>query len=224
MSQANLVIYACTVKLIDYSIIGESLAVDEQYDQPRLRDIVLKVAKRLPFSYHTSQFNAAATKHSYTADKCIIHFLIHNGFAQCCVSPPNARIQSCYVCLERMNNDNRLSERMTNTFNSGVIAGHLTFVNDPANHKLIQVKSQVNDLKDIMLMNIDKVLNNMEMSDILVAKSGRLIDDSDTFQKRARKSHNRNLIKYLTLVCILFVIIVCILTVIGFVLYLVFRK
>jgi vesicle-associated membrane protein 7 len=82
------------------------------------------------------------------------------------------------------------------------------YSNDPSADKLNSVKRQVDDVKGIMVQNIDKVLGNQEKIELLVDKTDALESNAVRFKKSSKQLKNVMWWKNMKLMlCIGFVII-----------------
>jgi len=79
-----------------------------------------------------------------------------------------------------------------------------------ANSKIEKVKGEMNAVKDVMIKNIDKVLDNSERIELLVEKSDDLDHRAFTFKKHATQLKNSMWWKNVKLMCLVATIVLVI--------------
>lgn len=82
------------------------------------------------------------------------------------------------------------------------------FFNNPRQNDRIQkVKGQINEVKDIMIDNIDKVLARGEKIDILVNRTGDLVESAELYKTKSKKLKNNMLKRNIIIVSVIAIII-----------------
>jgi vesicle-associated membrane protein 7 len=73
---------------------------------------------------------------------------------------------------------------------SRVLMKQMNYFNSGAGDKIQQVRNALEDTKNIMVENIDKVLERGEKIELLVDKTDRLRDQGLKFEKNSRQLKN----------------------------------
>jgi len=68
-----------------------------------------------------------------------------------------------------------------------VLQKQMDFFNSPSADSILQVSGKIDDVKDVMIQNIDKILENEERLELLVDKTEVLQTQAFMFSKSAKK-------------------------------------
>ncbi|KAG9391469.1 vesicle-associated membrane protein [Carpediemonas membranifera] len=160
--------------------------------------------------------NGPDSRHSYTYDDCIIHYIVEDGL--------------CYMCLA----DNELAQRIafsfladikkrfTTTYGdkmysarsyqlnsefSRVLSSQMTyFSNNVEADRINRVQAQIDDVKNIMVDNISKVIDRGDKIDTLLADAENLKSEARSFQSQSqalkRAMWMKNMKLLLLIICI----------------------
>lgn len=171
---------------------------------------------------------AANNKHTYVCDHHTFNFLIEDGVTYLAVADEELGRQVPFAFLDRVKDDfkhryqgGRADLAVAHSLDAEFaprLRQHMEFVlsNPDEVRKMSQIKSQVAEVKDIMMENIEKVLNRNEKIDLLVDKSAGLQSDAHHFQRQGIKIRRRLWCQHLRLKLLVLLFIV----VITFVIYL----
>ncbi|XP_064604659.1 vesicle-associated membrane protein 7-like [Liolophura sinensis] len=168
-------------------------------------------------------------KTSYTANSYQFHCLVDNGIVYMCVAEPSFGKQQPYAYLAEIKRRFQSGTLASRSFSAGpdefdrdfgfVLSGQMEKYSKPGGGDHISaLRSQVDEVKDVMTQNIDKVLERGERLDDLMDKTEELEANSATFQRTAKRIRRKywwkNTKMMLILVCVVLVVIVVLVIVI----------
>ncbi|CAD5169411.1 vesicle-associated membrane protein 724-like [Musa acuminata AAA Group] len=162
---------------------------------------------------------------TYACDAHTFIFLVHNGYAYCVVTKDSVVKNVSIAFLERLKADftkrygggkaDTATAKSLNKEFGPVIKGHMQYIIDHAEEveKLLKVKVQVSEVKNIMLENIDKTLERGEKLTDLEAKASDLRNEAQGFKKQGtrirKKMWLQNMkIKLVVLGILLFLVVI----------------
>jgi len=137
---------------------------------------------------------------SYVYDSHIFHYVVENGICYLCMSDELRKHRIPYAFLQDMKQrfvarygsdipQTAIAFSMNDEF-STVIQERMDFYNsDEADHTVDNigaVKSQIEDVKGVMVENIEKVLERGEKIELLVDKTDRLNQQAFKFESSSR--------------------------------------
>lgn len=93
---------------------------------------------------------------------------------------------------------------------NSILKNQLQFCSSKTNDKLVLVQAQIEDVKNIMISNIDKIVKNMESTQVLAQRTDDLNYDSQTFVYQARKTSNKMLCRILIILGVVAFIVIAI--------------
>lgn len=140
-------------------------------------------------------------KMSYEYDeRSTFHYVVENGITFLCMSMDIPKRRIPFTFLDDIRSrfrkqfgegaDLALAFSLNESF-SPVLMQTMEFYNhDPASDSLTKVKSELQDVKGIMVQNIEKVLERGERIELLVDKTDRLNQTSFKFEKASRQLKN----------------------------------
>lgn len=146
---------------------------------PGVRNLVSGVVKKIPRHDHST---------SYQYESNVIHYRVENEIIYLCMADKDAQHRIAFAFLdevmkrfkEKFSTDGRkypfvkdLSKDTCSKFNA-TMSEQLKIYNDPNTDKLRKVRQQVEDVKVVMLENIDSVLQRGDKIDTLVDKTNEL--------------------------------------------------
>eukprot|EP01080_Neovahlkampfia_damariscottae_P007182 gene7182-11494_t len=125
-----------------------------------------------------------------------------------------------FICLSESKFENNLAFAFLNSirdifaknpdeFDDSILASKISHYSK--NEKIFQIKNQVEETKDIMIENIEKVIERGEKLEILVEKSEDLSESAVVFNQTARNVKWLMLRRNMYLIIILIIIIISIL-------------
>ena len=131
-----------------------------------------------------------------------------------CIAKSEAQKRVCWAFIDDM--ENYVLQNGTRDLRS-FIRDKLEYYNNPNNDKINSLKRKIDDVKDVMIDNIDKLLERGEELDSLLQKTNDLADDSYIYRGRSRKLKNQMLMRYLIIAAALILIIIAILIIVVFI-------
>ncbi|KAG0586820.1 hypothetical protein KC19_2G120100 [Ceratodon purpureus] len=179
-----------------YSLVARGTTVLAEYTafQGNFSAIAVQCLVKLP---------AANNKHTYVCDQHTFNFLIEDGFTYLAVADEEYGRQIPFAFLDRVKDDFKhryqggkadlaVAHSLDAEFGPRM-KQHMEFVleNPDEVKKMTRIKSQVAEVKGIMMENIEKVLDRNERIDLLVDKSAGLQSDAHHFQLQGKKIRRR---------------------------------
>ncbi|GAA0151168.1 SNARE protein [Lithospermum erythrorhizon] len=142
---------------------------------------------------------ASSNRFTYNCDGHTFNYLVENGFTYCVVATESAGRQIPIAFLERIKDD--FSQKYgggkaTSAGANGLkkefgpkLKEHMKYcVEHPEEiNKLAKVKAQVNEVKGVMMENIEKVLDRGEKIELLVDKTENLRSQAQDFRQQGTK-------------------------------------
>jgi len=166
-------------------------------------------------------------KFTYNADKHTFNFVVHNGYTFLAVADEEFGRQIPFGFLEKVKEDflknygetakNAVAGSLNRVYGQELKRSMEYAMAHPEEiNKVAKVQTQVTEVKEIMMQNIEKVLDRGEKLELLVDKTENLRYQADQFQKGGKALRNKmwwqNIkMKLLValIVCIVIVIIFC---------------
>ncbi|KAL3620060.1 hypothetical protein CASFOL_034972 [Castilleja foliolosa] len=164
---------------------------------------------------------ASSNRFTYNCDGHTFNYLVDNGFTYCVVAVEAAGRQLPIAFLERV------KDEFTKRYGGGkaATAGPNSLkkefgpklkeqmhycVNHPEEiNKLSKVKAQVNEVKGVMMENIEKVLDRGEKIEVLVDKTENLRSQAQDFRTQGTKMKRKMWVQNMKIKLIVFGIFVC---------------
>ncbi|KAF3792884.1 Vesicle-associated membrane protein 724 [Nymphaea thermarum] len=136
------------------------------------------------------------SKFTFNCDHHIFNFIVEDGYAYCVVAKESVGKQLSIAFLERIKAefkkrygggkaDTAVAKSLNKEFGP-IMKENMQYVIDHAEEiaKLVKVKGQVSEVKNIMMENIDKVMDRQEKLDVLSEKTENLRSQAQRFQKQ----------------------------------------
>ncbi|XP_031496508.1 vesicle-associated membrane protein 724-like [Nymphaea colorata] len=136
------------------------------------------------------------SKFTFNCDHHTFNFIVEDGYAYCVVAKESAGKQLSIAFLERIKAefkkrygggkaDTAIAKSLNKEFGP-IMKENMQYVIDHAEEiaKLVKVKGQVSEVKNIMMENIDKVMDRQEKLDVLSEKTENLRSQAQRFQKQ----------------------------------------
>lgn len=137
---------------------------------------------------------------TYVYDDYVFHYIVENGICYLCMSDEKNKHRIPFGFLEDIKNNfitkfgletaqTAIAFAMNEDFKS-VIAERMEFYNSDQADKGLDnigaVKSQIDEVKDVMVQNIERVLERGEKIELLVDKTDRLNQQAFRFESSSR--------------------------------------
>eukprot|EP01083_Nonionella_stella_P086679 240942_1 len=162
---------------------------------------------------------------SYVYDSYVFHYLVSDELTYLCMADEEFGRVIPFNMLEDIKNrfvatyGDRGKTAIAFAMNADfgrVLQKQTEYYNSPERDKIAVVKEEINQVKNIMFENIDKVLERGDKIELLVDKTDRLDEHAFRFKKRSRRLKNamwwKNLKMGLLLVFIVLIVIYFILS------------
>lgn len=178
------------------------------------------------FPYYPGKIGPEDTKMSYVYDQWVFHYIVENRIVYLCMCEDANKRRIPFAFLDDIKNKfvNAYSDRaMTaiafslNDEFSRVLQKQMEYFNSPAGDAFATVNLKLDDVKNVMMQNIDIVLERGEKLEILVEKTEQLNHQAFIFQKSAKNLKSAMIwkrIRFYLLIFLVIALIVWILTVI----------
>jgi vesicle-associated membrane protein 7 len=167
---------------IRYACINDGTNMVAEFpsgEQPKLAETLqLVLSKVPPKEYRRKTIEDAPNGLQY-------HYLSNGeGRIVACAATSDVKMRTVFAFLEAVepvvrgpSADLRGAKRL--------LQQKLEYYNNPANDKISALNQEINDVKEVMMDNMDKVLARGDRVDTLAAKSTTLAEQADQFQKRS---------------------------------------
>ncbi|GMN46427.1 hypothetical protein TIFTF001_015610 [Ficus carica] len=142
------------------------------------------------------KLTSSNNKFTYNCDHHTFNFLVEDGYAYCVVAKEAVSKHISIAFLERMKADFKkrygggkadtaVAKSLNKEFGP-IMKEHMKYIIDHAEEieKLLKVKAQVSEVKNIMLENIDKAIDRGENLTILVDKTEDLRSQAQEFKSK----------------------------------------
>jgi vesicle-associated membrane protein 72 len=175
-----------------YSFVARGTVVLAEYTafSGNFSTIAVQCLQKLP---------ATNNKFTYTCDRHTFNYLVDEGFTYLVVADEEFGREIIFAFLERVKEDFKrryaggkadlATAHSLDKDYGPKLRDHMQFcVDHPEEmNKISKIKSQVAEVKGIMMDNIEKVLDRGTQIELLVDRTDQLRDQADTFQRTGRK-------------------------------------
>lgn len=149
-------------------------------------------------------------KQSFTQDQFQFHTKCSGNFVYICVADGNVPLRSCYALLSDIETRHSNGERRLKQ----MLKDRITFYNDSKNDKIIHLQDQIEDVKGVMMDNIDKVIQRSEKLEEIQHKAEALEEGAADFNRGAKKVKQKMFAQNIKLLIILILIILAIIAIV----------
>lgn len=148
-----------------------------------------------------SKIKAHNTKMSLVCDKHVFHYIVEDGVTYMCMADEAQKRRIPFAFLGEIKDRftaayardtiaRAIAFGMNNDFGK-VIASQMSYFNDnPEADSMGRLRGQIDEVKEIMVQNIEKVLQRGEKIDLLVDKTEALNSSASQFQKQGKRIRN----------------------------------
>ncbi|KAL6751241.1 R-SNARE protein, VAMP72-family [Haematococcus lacustris] len=169
--------------------------------------------------------NSPESKFTIACDRHTFNFLIHNGFTYLVVADEAYGRQIPFAFLERVRDefDEKYADKgraspahsLDRAFGPR-LKSHMDYcmAHPEEISKVAAVQKRVNEVKDVMVENIEKVLERGERIELLVDKADGLATQAEVFQKKGRQLRNKMWWQYCKMKLLIALIILVLIAVI----------
>ncbi|PIN15419.1 Synaptobrevin/VAMP-like protein [Handroanthus impetiginosus] len=196
-----------------YSFVARGTVILAEYTEftGNFTSIASQCLQKLP---------ASSNKFTYNCDGHTFNFLVESGFTYCVVAVESAGRQIPIAFLERIKDDFNKRYGGGKAATAGPNSLKREFgpklkeqmqycVDHPEEiNKLAKVKAQVNEVKGVMMENIEKVLDRGEKIELLVDKTENLRSQAQDFRTQGTKMRRKMWVQNMKIKLIVFGIFV----------------
>ncbi|VFQ72202.1 unnamed protein product [Cuscuta campestris] len=172
-----------------YSFVSRGTVILADYTEfsGNFTDVAAQCLHKLPTSDN---------KFTYNCDGYTFNYLAQNGFTYCVVATESAGSQLPTAFLQRVKEDfikrygkgkadTAIAKSLTKAFGPKLKEHMRYFIDHPEEiSKLTKVQGQVDEVKGVMMGNIEKVLDRGEKIELLVDKTENLRSQAQDFRKQ----------------------------------------
>jgi vesicle-associated membrane protein 7 len=164
-----------------------------------------------------SRIHSADHKRTLTAPNSIsdIHYKVVDGVCYLCMAQTSSRARLVFSLLDQVEAEYKKGLYTTPSQGQKQLRQKFETFNDPNSDKINLLNERIDDLKDVMIDNIDKVLQRGDQLDVLVQSTENLVDSSDQFQRLAKTNKRRMWRKFILLLILVLIVSVIVLGVAG---------
>lgn len=167
------------------------------------------------------------TKMSYVYDQYVFHYIVENHIIYMCMCDDASKRRIPFSFLEDIKDKfkgiygDRAQTAMAFAMNDDfgrTLQRQLDFYNGPSADSIATVNSKLDDVKNVMIQNIDMVLQRGEKLELLVDKTENLHQQAFKFQRSAKQLKSAMIwrrVKLFALIFIVLAILIWIITVIA---------
>lgn len=179
---------------IIYSLIarGTTVLVDYTESSGNFQQITGSILQKIPL--HDD------TKCTYVSGSYHFHVIVDDGLVYLCMADEDFGKRQPYAFLEEIKRrfvNSSLKQRAISAHAyefrrdfGQVLASQMSLYSDPGydeSDQITKVRKEVNEVKDVMTQNIEKVLERGEKIDVLVGKTEELDHSSQVFHRQAKR-------------------------------------
>jgi len=137
---------------------------------------------------------------SYVYDSHVFHYIVEDGIVYMCMcddSGEGFKRRVPYAFLEDVKDRFRanygeaartaIAFAMNEDFGRTTLASQMAYFNGPSGDALAQVNTKIDDVKNVMVQNIEAVLERGEKLELLVDKTDQLQSQAFMFSKSSKK-------------------------------------
>ncbi|XP_077998958.1 vesicle-associated membrane protein 7-like [Glandiceps talaboti] len=205
------ILYSCVARGPTVCILAEHSMTSGNF-----KEIANSMLKNIP-----SRGNQKTT---YTAENHLFHVIVDNGIIYMCATSDKFPRAQAFAYLQEIKRhvslDTELGPQVQfagpyelNSSLSHVMAREMERYSDVKQDTLTTLQNQVDDVKDVMTQNIEKVLERGDKIDTLLSKTDDLEANAQSFQKSAKKVSSKMWWKNTRNTIILVVVVLVVLTV-----------
>lgn len=192
---------------IIYAAIAQKNEIFAEYperEHTKLADVCGRIVAQVPLNENSRK--------TFEEDTYKFHYKSLGERVYICVAHKDMAMRACYAFLES------LDPLLTKDFNSPkkILKERMEYHNDPSHDKLSNLESEISEVKDVMMDNIDRVLQRGEKLDSLADKSNALATNAQDFHRTSRNLHRAYCMKYAKMIALVACLVVVLIIIILF--------
>jgi len=122
---------------------------------------------------------------SYAHDKYLVHYAVSKEITYLCIAPESFGRRIPFAFLEEIEKQFPFAKNATEFV--GTLQKQMELFNKGvASDKITKLQKDINEVKDVMVHNIDKLIERGESIDCLVSSTGNLVAESAQFHAGSR--------------------------------------
>lgn len=164
---------------------------------------------------------------SYVYDKHVFHYIVDQGITFLCMSDESTKRRITFAFLEDIKKcwreryssieQTALAFSLNDMF-SPILRQKIDYYNtNPSADNIARVQAQIDEVKDVMIENIDRVLERGERIELLVDKTDKLSQNARKFEKSTNSLKRTMWFRKWRNYCIIFSVIVAIILIVTLV-------
>jgi len=202
---------------IIYSVVARGNTVLAEYASARgnFDQVARKILQKIP-----TQNN----KMSYTHERHIFHYIVESGITFLCMADEEFGRRVPFAFLEDIKNrffstygdrgKTAMAFQMNEDF-SRILKSQMDYYsNNPNADKIKQIQGEVDEVKNVMVTNIEKILERGEKIELLVDKTENLSQSAFKFKKSSTQLKNAMWWKNVKLMIVIVIIVLLVIYVI----------
>jgi hypothetical protein len=175
-------------------------------NQP-LKDIIVnKILPKLPADNH---------KRTLTMKDMELHYKYEGNFVYFCVATEGFKKRTCWAFIDDIQDKFTKMNKPSTSAVKKLIKDRMTFFNDAKNDKISEINEKFDNIKDVMIDNIDKILERGENLENLQQATDDLQDSAGYFRKGTAKVKRAMCTRWVILTIILIVVILAIILILA---------
>ncbi|KAH9588819.1 Synaptobrevin [Trypanosoma melophagium] len=200
----------------------QRVVVAEDRVAPQMKPVIDKMLERLP---------RHDTKVSYQYELNVYHFLVENEIVYCCISGSDYKNRTVFGFLMQIRDSfksqfagsaNRyprssdITPAVCGKFCTTLATSTRTFNENPQADKIGKIKDQIDNTKQVMLENLNRLIDRGERIENLCDKTEQLRDEAQFFHSNASELKRKMLIRNIKLAIALLLVLALVGLVIAF--------
>lgn len=145
-----------------------------------------------------NQIGTKEQRRSFIYDSHVFHVVVEDGITYLCLAEEGCKKRIPFSFLDNIKeafktkySQDAINKAIAFQFNdsfSPIIRQRMIFFNtDPNSDAILKVNSQMDDIQDIMILNIEKIMKRGEKLELLVQQTDRMREDAVVFERTATK-------------------------------------
>jgi vesicle-associated membrane protein 7 len=208
--------------IIASCVAYQQVILAEDKITPQMRPVVQKMIERL---------QRHDTKVSYQYESLVYHFMVENEIKYLCVSDKTYQGRTVFGFLAEVRDRFRdqfagsdkkypspegLNQKNCARFSTQLASSAKTFNDNPEADKIGKIKEQIDNVKQIMLENLDSIIERGERIDNICDKTEMLKEEAKGFQNNARRLKQKMMCRNIKIAIALFAVLAVLGLVISF--------
>jgi vesicle-associated membrane protein 7 len=170
--------------------------------------IITKILPKLPQDNH---------KRTLTQKDLEFHYKYSGNYVYFCVAEGGYSKRICWAFIDDLETKFLQMRSPSPSQIKKLIKERVQFFNDPNNDKIIKLQNKLDDVKDVMIDNIEKILERGDKLDNLQQATDDIADSANDFRRGTGKIKRNMCCNYIILIVVLIFIILAIIIIAVFI-------